>query len=101
MIAVLVAPLNQQVLDEWAGIIAAGDIRSSTLGCLRALIQRAQAGTFTPERGLRVAQARKARERMAAVQAHTEPPALAPVDENNALVRRLMAIGKRATGDER
>jgi hypothetical protein len=35
MIAVLAAPLNQQVLDEWAGIIAADAIRSSLLGCLR------------------------------------------------------------------
>jgi len=60
MISALVAPLNQQVLDEWAGIIAADAIRSSLLGCLRALITRAQAGTFTPERALRVAQARKA-----------------------------------------
>jgi hypothetical protein len=101
MIAVLEAPLNQQVLDEWAGIIDAGDIRASTLGCLRALIQRAQTDTFTPERGLRVAQARKARQRMAAAQSHVEPPVLAPVDENSALVRRLMAIGKRATGGDR
>jgi len=101
MITMLNAPLNQQVLDEWAGIIAAGDIRTSTLGCLRALIQRAQAGTFTPERGLRVAQARKARQRMVAVKAHVAQPALATVDENNALVRRLMAIGKRATSSDR
>lgn len=101
MIAVLEAPINQQVLDEWAGIIAGGGIRASTLGCLRALIQRAQAGAFTPERGLRVAQARKARQRTAEVQARVDLPALAPVDENNALVRRLMAIGKRATGSNR
>jgi hypothetical protein len=101
MIAALETPLNQQVLDEWAGIIDAGDIRASTLGCLRALIQRAQTDTFTPERGLRVAQARKARQRMAGVQAHVEPPVLAPVDENSALVRRLMAIGKRATSSDR
>jgi hypothetical protein len=33
--------------------------------------------------------------------AHTAVPDLAPVDENNALVRRLMAIGKRVTGDGR
>jgi hypothetical protein len=38
---------------------------------------------------------------MAAVQAHVEPPVLAPVDENSALVRRLMAIGKRATSSDR
>jgi len=37
MIGGLNAPINQQVLDEWTGIITAGAIRSSTLGCLRAL----------------------------------------------------------------
>ncbi|GMQ89450.1 MAG: helix-turn-helix domain-containing protein [Gammaproteobacteria bacterium] len=99
MIAALAAPLNQQVLDEWAGIIAAGAIRSSTLGCLRALVKRAQEGTFAPERALHIAQTRKLQQRVAS--AHTAVPDLAPVDENNALVRRLMAIGKRVTGDGR
>jgi len=37
MIGALNTPINQQVLDEWAGIITAGAIRSSTLGCLRTL----------------------------------------------------------------
>jgi len=96
MIAMLAAPLNQQVLDEWAGIITAGDIRSSSLGCLRALIKRAQAGTFTPERALRVAQARKARQRMEAAQAHVELPAPGPIDEDSPLVRRMMEIAQRS-----
>jgi hypothetical protein len=99
MIGGLNAPINQQVLDEWAGIITAGAIRSSTLGCLRALVKRAQEGTFVPERALHVVQARKVQQRVAS--AHTAVPDLAPVDENNALVRRLMAIGKRVTGDGR
>lgn len=43
MIAGLDAAPAQQVLDEWAGILAAGDIRASSLGCLRTLIKRAQA----------------------------------------------------------
>ena len=60
LLAALEAPLNQQVLDEWAGIMAAGAIRASPLGCLRALVTRARAGTFTPERALRVAQTRAA-----------------------------------------
>ena len=95
MVAVLNTPINQQVLDEWAGIIAAGSIRSSILGCLRALIDRAQKGTFAPERAIRVAQARKTQQRVAAIQ--TAAPELAPINENNALVRRMMAIAKQAT----
>ena len=99
MIGALNTPINQQVLDEWAGIITAGAIRSSTLGCLRALVKRAQEGTFAPERALHVVQARKVQQRVAS--AHTAVPDLDPADENNALVRRLMAIGKRVTGDGR
>ena len=99
MVGALAAPFNQQVLDEWAGIIAAGAIRSSTLGCLRALVKRAQEGAFAPERALRVVQARTVQQHVAS--AHTAVPDPGPVDENNALVRRLMAIGKRATGDGR
>ena len=90
MVAVLKAPINQQVLDEWAGIIAAGSIRSSVLGCLRVLVQCAQQGTFTPERAMRVAQARKTQQRVAAIKA--AEPELVPIDENNALVRRIMSI---------
>ena len=94
MIAMLAAPLNQQVLDEWAGIITAGDIHSSLLGCLRALIKRAQIGTFTPERALRVAQARAA-SKHAAAQAQVVLPPPGPIDEDNPLVQRLMSVARR------
>ena len=95
LLAALEAPLSQQVLDEWAGIIAAGAIRSSPLGCLRALIKRAQAGTFTPERALRVARTREARQRVEAAQAETEQLELPPVDEDSLLVRRVQDIARR------
>jgi len=98
MIGVLTTPLDQQVLDEWAGIISAGAIRASPLGCLRALIKRAQQGRFTPERALRVAQARKAQLRTA-TQAQTlvELPELGPIDEESALVKRLTDLSKRTS----
>jgi hypothetical protein len=96
MVAVLARPLSQQVLDEWAGIITAGEIRASSLGCLRALVKRAQQGTFAPERALRVAQARKVRQRAEAAQAQVELPEPAPIDEDNPLVRRLMDIAQRS-----
>ena len=95
MLAVLQAPLNQQVLDERTGIIAAGAIRSSLLGCLRALIKRAQAGSFTPERALRVSQARKTRQRMEAAQAQVKLTMPGPIDEGNPIVQRLMTIAQR------
>jgi GntR family transcriptional regulator len=82
LLAALEAPLSQQVLDEWAGIIAAGAIRASPLGCLRALIKRAQAGTFTPERALRVARTRETRQRVEAAQVATERLELPPQPGN-------------------
>ncbi len=97
LIRALPAPLAQQVLDEWAGIIAAGAIRSSPLGCLRGLTTRARAGTFTPQRGPRIAHTRESRRRAAAAQAQTvsQTPKPGPVDEDNALVRRILDISKR------
>ena len=94
LLAALEAPLNQQVLDEWAGIMAAGAIRASPLGCLRALVTRARAGSFTPERALRVAQSRAA-SMHAAAQAQVELPPPGPIDEDNPLVQRLMSIARR------
>ena len=99
MIVVPKAPLDQQVLDEWAGIIAAGAIRSSSLGCLRALIQRAQAGRFTPERAVRVAQSRKAQQRLVTMQAQSAP-APGPVDPDNPLVRRLADLASKRASRE-
>ena len=93
MIRRLASPLNQQVLDEWAAIIAAGDIRSSPLGCLRALIERAWDGEFAPERGLQIAQARLAKRRTQAQVAKL--PELAPADPDSPLVRRVQQMAQR------
>ena len=87
-------PLQQQVLDEWAGIIAAGDIRKSSLGCLRALVRHAREGSFTLERGIRVAQGRRTRQRVAA-QAE-QVPELVEVDESDPLVHRILEIRQRS-----
>jgi len=99
MIIILKAPLNQQVLDEWSGIIAAGAIRTSRLGCLRSLIERAKEGRFTIERALRVAQARRARHRVAIAheQAIAKMAAPGPVNQDSALVRRLNDMAGRAS----
>lgn len=59
-VAELSRPLAQMVIDEWAGAIAAGAIRSSPLGYLRALVNRMQQGEFTPKYADQIAQARKA-----------------------------------------
>ena len=101
MIAQLEAALAQQVLDEWAGIITGGDIRASKLGCLRALIARAQAGTFTPERALRVARTRETRQCVEASQAAIERTELPPPDENNPLVRRVQDMARRLADKKR
>jgi len=93
MIGALDPPVNQQVLDEWAGIISAGGIRASPLGCLRALIKRAQEGKFMPERGLRIAQARQAKQ-WAEAQV-TKLPELVPADQSRLLVRRMLQVAQR------
>ena len=58
-LAVLPSTLAQEILDELAGRLATHRIRGSPLSYLRALIARAQGGTFTPEVGVRVAQSRE------------------------------------------
>ena len=93
MIRELGSPLDQQVLDEWAAIIVADDIRASPLGCLRGLIGHAREGKFTPERGLWVAQAREAKRRAKA--RVTKLPELAPPNPDSPLVRRLQNMAQR------
>jgi hypothetical protein len=94
ILAVLQSPLDQLVLDEWAGIIAAGAIRASPLGCLRELVKRARKGAFTPERALRVVRARETQQRMEAARADIARPELPVADENNPLVKRLRSLAK-------
>ena len=93
MIGALEPPLDQQVLDEWAAIIAAGDIRASPLGCLRVLVDRARESKFTPERGLRIARAREARRRVG--DQATKLPELASPNPDSPLVQRLQQVAQR------
>ena len=58
-LAALTPELAQALLDELAGRLNAKALRGAPLSYLRALIVRADAGTFTPEVGVRVAQARE------------------------------------------
>ncbi len=99
MIQAITDPLvAQQILDEWAGIISAGVIRASRLGCLRGLIKRAQEGTFTQERGFSIAKARSTKRRIMA--AHEASKAKLPLPEdsesNNKLSQRVAEIANRA-----
>lgn len=56
----------QSLLDELAGRLQMGGVRSSPVAYLRGLIARADAGSFVPELGLRVAAARTQRQQDAA-----------------------------------
>jgi hypothetical protein len=53
--------IAQALLDELAGRIAAGGVRSSRLGYLRSLVTRAREGAFVPELALVVAAQRQKR----------------------------------------
>jgi len=94
LIETLPDALRQPVLDEWTGIIKAGAIKSSTIGCLRALVERAIDGRFTPERGLRIRESRKSQQRLEVVL--QKEPDLPPPNENDINVRRLRDIQARA-----
>lgn len=52
----------QALLDELGGRLQANSVRTSPVAYLRGLVNRANAGTFVPELGLRVAAARRRRE---------------------------------------
>jgi hypothetical protein len=93
--------LAQQILDEWAGIIAADAIRSSRLGCLRGIINHAKIGKFTPEKGLRIAAARKRQQQQACIQEQTRKETLPPPDPNNPITRRINAIAARQQNKNR
>ena len=91
----------QQILDELAARMKAGAIRVAPLAYLRGLVKRAQAGEFTPEAALRVAEARERRRQMEAALHRIEaagktslPPVA--VDESSPLIRRLTAIRSKA-----
>ncbi len=90
--------LKQPVLDEWTGIIRAGAIRTSTIGCLRALVDRALDGRFTAERGVRIRHAREHQQRLKSVL--EKAPDLPPPDETDVNVRRLREIQTRAARDK-
>lgn len=58
--------LAQELLDELAGRLNAQSVRGAPLSYLRSLVTRAEAGTFTPEAGIRVALARERDKELAA-----------------------------------
>ena len=62
----------QALLDELAGRLQMGGVRSSPVAYLRGLIARAGAGSFVPELGLRVAAARAQRQKEAALRRERE-----------------------------
>lgn len=93
----LTASLAQQVIDEWAGIIATNTIRSSKLGCLRGIVNRAKEGRFTPEKGLRIAAARQRQQQIQLSQTHasTKLDSLPAPNPNNPIIQRMNEIAKR------
>ena len=98
LIRTLSPTLAQQILDEWAGIIVANAIRSSKLGCLRGLVNRAKEGNFTPEKGPGIAAARVRQQQVASSQEQTKAEPLPAPNPNTPIAQRLNAIRKRQQG---
>ncbi len=76
-LAALPDSVAQALLDELAGRLNAKAIRGAPLSYLRALIASAESGTFTPEVGVRVAQARE-RQQEPMVSKQRDSPVRAP-----------------------
>ncbi len=91
--------VGQALLDELAGRLSEGVLRGSPLAYLRGLVRRAEAGSFTPEAGLAVAEARSRREktRAAVERAEAKAPQLRPTQNDPAIAKRLAEIKARAT----
>lgn len=91
--------LGQALLDELAGRLSEGALRGSPLAYLRGLVRRAEAGEFTPEAGLAVAEARSRREktRAAVERAEAIAPDLPRTGADDAIANRLAEIQARAT----
>ncbi len=86
--------LAQELLDELAGRLAAKAVRGAPLSYLRALIARAETGTFTPEGGVRVAQARERQREPLALKPRDSPvrapPCPADPGEHLARIRQVL-----------
>jgi hypothetical protein len=106
----LPAALAQQLLDEFASHLASGSIRGPPLAYLRALVARAQAGTFVPEAAVQVATRRQQqRQTEARLRQADEAHRAALIREghaieragDSALARRVAAIRNRALRGKR
>jgi len=102
MLAAFSLPLAQALLDELAGRTQANAVRGTPLAYLRGLVKRAQAGDFTPEAGLSIAEDRERRRRSerAVTRATASVAPLPPADESNLLVQRLNRIRARERARE-
>ncbi len=97
-LAALTPGLAQALLDELAGRLNAKAVRGPPLSYLRALVARAEAGTFTPEVGVRVAHARE-RHPEPAVPKRLDPPVRAlpcPADHGEHMARIRQVLGPKA-----
>ncbi|MHB8257124.1 MAG: hypothetical protein ACYDHY_12160 [Acidiferrobacterales bacterium] len=93
-LAALPDSVAQDLLDELAGRLNAKTVHDAPLSYLRALIARAEAGTFTPEAGVRVAQARERQEEPVVLKQRDSPvrapPCPAHQGEHLARIRQVL-----------
>lgn len=83
----------QSVLDELAGRIAAGGIRSSRLAYLRSLVARARAGQFIPELAHQVAEQRAIPAAAPAAKREPRPASRETVERCLQELRRIVGRG--------
>lgn len=87
---------SQQLLDELAGIISDGKLRSSPIACLTGLVNKEQKGEFNPARGIKIATARVREHRISEFHAHQHLDTSKVSDswKNDPLKKKLDEISK-------
>ncbi len=96
--------LAQQLLDELAASMKKDAIKSTVLAYLRGLVNRARAGTFTPEGALTIAHQRRRKAEVDAALTRCDGSSEFPTDPahlDNPLVKKLLNIRQRTRDSER
>jgi len=92
----IVAPLNgaaQDALDEIAGMIADGAIKTNKLACLSGIVRNIAAGDFTMNHGAKIRDRRQRDHRQRDAGTSSPTPEPAPVDTEAILRRHAQMLG--------
>jgi hypothetical protein len=90
--------LAQQLIDELDGIIRCGKVRETPLDCLRGIVANARIGSFTPNRGIAIADDRRRRRQTeeAILRAKNNIPEPISNLKSDPIIERISKLAERA-----